>query len=171
MTFPAAEDRRAALQEACERLIVAWREADKKAKHGAWAVCVHELEAALLAAGPQESWTSDDSRCVDPVNHRGYAPHTCWIAAPNSTNVRGADGGGRAQPEWQPIETAPKDGTKVLLSNQRRVDSSRWVGQTAVGPVGHWLGEWYAPPTHWMPLPNPPAVGGGAVPTQVNREP
>lgn len=60
--------------------------------------------------------------------------------------------------DWQPIETAPKDGTRVLTAK---------VG----GPVGmsFWLTsseKWWdglsghsrnSPPTHWMPLPHPPA--------------
>lgn len=67
--------------------------------------------------------------------------------------------------EWQPIETAPKDGTQILLF---------WPYITQEGGVttGHWYraGEgvpdrWYSPivngyatpPTHWMPLPSPPS--------------
>jgi hypothetical protein len=66
--------------------------------------------------------------------------------------------------EWQPIETAPKDGTTVragAMSGARpglvpyplpyRFLDGRW---TAV--VG---GEWRPidpQPTHWMPLPAPP---------------
>ena len=58
---------------------------------------------------------------------------------------------------WQPIETAPKDGTRVILGNPNN-------------PYGEWpfMGEFDAgkwrihidgqtiDPTHWMPLPEPP---------------
>ena len=69
--------------------------------------------------------------------------------------------------EWQPIETAPKDGTDILL----------WLGEPfnqtrLAGFCRHW-GTWVEEepndflneeifgigcnvPTHWMPLPEPP---------------
>lgn len=81
---------------------------------------------------------------------------------------------------WQPIETAPKDGTMILLFQ---------TGKACIGPVlGWWQGGNYPwsfidshgpaecpnceyeiadyidpngfdshfPPTHWQPLPGPP---------------
>lgn len=58
--------------------------------------------------------------------------------------------------EWQPIETAPKDGTSILLFEPPE--------------LGRFVGYWNTPrqafaavlsvkerqPTHWMPLPHPP---------------
>jgi hypothetical protein len=60
-----------------------------------------------------------------------------------------------AAQQWQPIETAPLDGTQILV---------RCCGE---GRIGFWDGyHWltvpgrYAmtqiPPTHWMPFPDPP---------------
>lgn len=67
--------------------------------------------------------------------------------------------------EWQPIETAPKDGSRFIA----------WTGYMTVSPVewqeGGVISEegfllwWQDPaggclaevrPTHWMPLPAPP---------------
>lgn len=67
--------------------------------------------------------------------------------------------------EWQPIETAPKDGTPVLVF----VPRDRFVAVMQYKPRhngdkigGDWaedLGEqfWRFTPSHWMPLPEPPA--------------
>lgn len=67
--------------------------------------------------------------------------------------------------KWQPIETAPKDGTSVLLWFPSR---QGYVGRQDCVPC-HWS-EWGGgvwenatsghmqsdTPTHWMPLPAPP---------------
>ena len=74
---------------------------------------------------------------------------------------------------WQPIETAPKDETKVLISNGVWVVTAKYglssnCDNWDEGKVSWWdcLEEecddsWYNTefePTHWMPLPNPPSV-------------
>lgn len=68
--------------------------------------------------------------------------------------------------EWQPIETAPRDGTSVLLFCPA---DDCWESYIAQGwyESGIFDRRWYAAvdenplspqPTHWMPLPNPPAT-------------
>lgn len=69
----------------------------------------------------------------------------------------------RVLPEWQPIETAPKNGTRILLIR---------IGYDDAAICGSWdfYNEDYAwqddarhfdfigyPPTHWMLLPKPSA--------------
>ena len=61
--------------------------------------------------------------------------------------------------EWQPIETAPKDGTPILIWDGEIQYVCAWVQRTP----GDWRwfefdGEFYHSykPTHWMPLPEPP---------------
>jgi hypothetical protein len=51
---------------------------------------------------------------------------------------------------WQPIETAPKDGTDILVWEGGSVGTV-WFSQV----FGEWLGP-YPDFTHWMPLPDPP---------------
>ena len=65
--------------------------------------------------------------------------------------------------DWQPIETAPKDGTRMLGASGPDVsitswDSFRkWINESAVTDDGYgWYGHDDWTPTHWMPLPAPP---------------
>jgi len=79
---------------------------------------------------------------------------------------------------WQPIATAPKDGNKILFYHgDGYVAEGAWTeaeedGQQSMGHDAGWLSnttfpsrtfgnpEYYSeaidPPTHWMPLPEPP---------------
>lgn len=68
--------------------------------------------------------------------------------------------------EWQPIETAPMDGTPILCVVKGIYEPT---GEPFHPDVAHWDGdEWTGTncevdnerntyqPTHWMPLPEPP---------------
>lgn len=62
------------------------------------------------------------------------------------------------QAEWQPIETAPKDSSYVLLAGKYRNDvaSGYWL-QSAYAGNGAWIWPFvHKHPTHWMPLPAAP---------------
>ena len=78
---------------------------------------------------------------------------------------------------WMPIETAPKDGSYLLVSNGHGVWVARFksVYQSGWKPPSPWqsmmLNHAHIPsakrngsPTHWMPLPTPPiaALAEGA---------
>ena len=83
--------------------------------------------------------------------------------------------------DWQPIETAPKDGTTVLLAAPGRVTAGEWCPEQWLTAsdyhmtTGEYLGRsetgecipayWCSwdggftdecAPTHWMPLPDAP---------------
>lgn len=59
---------------------------------------------------------------------------------------------------WQPIETVPRDATMVDLWSQSwgRLTNCRWdEGKWWRDRIGY--EEYEFDPTHWRPLPNPPA--------------
>lgn len=68
--------------------------------------------------------------------------------------------------KWQPIDTAPKDGTVILGYEKRGIVSMYWETYF-IRPEGEVFGFWELgveeeesddmwTPTHWMPLPPPP---------------
>jgi hypothetical protein len=64
-------------------------------------------------------------------------------------------------PEWKPIETAPKDGTDIILFLDGVVIQGWWAGAgwEVVSLFSHGCGccsSMNEPATHWMPLPKPP---------------
>ena len=76
--------------------------------------------------------------------------------------------------EWQPVETAPKDGTPILAHCKNGATYAVWwsdVDERSLGLEPGWLlvggGELARKTsdartlTHWMPLPAPPCVGQG----------
>ena len=59
--------------------------------------------------------------------------------------------------DWQPIETAPRDGSQFLAWDGVCIENIKWRN-------GMWQTSWAhdekysmnGAPTHWMPLPQPP---------------
>lgn len=77
--------------------------------------------------------------------------------------------------EWQPIETAPKDGTGILVYGlpsdiegvrftSPGVHAAYWdsIDSAFCLKGASWLGP-FIKPTHWQPLPEPPSAGGADV--------
>ena len=68
----------------------------------------------------------------------------------------------RQSPGWQPIHTAPKDGSHVHVWWDGRCVESYWIERSHKDP--RYLFGWQIPsfaslngqPTYWMPLPTPP---------------
>ena len=75
-----------------------------------------------------------------------------WIDCPEE--------GEGEQVMWKPIESAPKDGTRVLSYREGYAESMAvvWWNGTGCG-AACWLpvnGAVWHSPTHWQPLPAPP---------------
>lgn len=72
--------------------------------------------------------------------------------------------------EWQPIETAPKDGTQIVCAWPTRAsfefEIAVWgINENDDGWFDEDGGTWFdcegnelCPPTHWMPMPQAPAL-------------
>lgn len=66
--------------------------------------------------------------------------------------------------EWQPIETAPDDGTEILVTVRYNIGADEYASSTwvdSIMPDGSWFIyperiDLPFPPSHWMPLPDPP---------------
>ena len=65
--------------------------------------------------------------------------------------------------QWSPIETAPKDGTEILIFGEGEFAVAAWNGSEwrDIGDIG-WGGMDGASPTHWKPLVPPNVVVQGA---------
>lgn len=98
---------------------------------------------------------SDASACD------GWSGDACCISYESAQAIE------RLIPKWQPIETAPKDGTSVLLFKQSMDFKIRGYGYWEGGDsfVSGWISKGFddtfgnlglANPSHWMPLPEPP---------------
>ncbi len=145
--------------------------------------CADELSAVLLAVDEPPQQEQEDSfprlkgRCPNCGNDtlfrgsKGYI--TCsWLKCSNpgaATDLLNATADAperiarlrAAEPDgWQPIETAPKDGTNIMLGWPTMTMSGYWADwagrKSWVTSRGEYGGS--AAPTHWMPLPAPPVL-------------
>jgi hypothetical protein len=64
--------------------------------------------------------------------------------------------------EWQPIETAPRDGRFIVFEPTEGRGRVLMADRVSAGPtllwrrVGGHPEDFFVKPTHWMPLPAPP---------------
>lgn len=79
-----------------------------------------------------------------------------WPTAENIAALMNEHLGRKLAHEWQPIETAPRDGRAYLVVDEI-VDTAHRA------QIAFWSGAWLSTekerplnPTHWMPLPEPP---------------
>lgn len=62
--------------------------------------------------------------------------------------------------QWQPIETAPRDGENVLLADESgSMIVGFWNNRTNAWDDGDYR-SFMTWPTHWMPMPKPPRLTG-----------
>lgn len=115
------------------------------------------LKVAFSIAGAVEGTSQPSVRAVSAI---AKAIHDAVMAE-------------RERGHWQPIETAPKDGTPIDLWGVNHLHPQK-TGRRATdvtwGPVRDWMGRERADwqhgmaedfePTHWQPLPSAPKAEG-----------
>jgi hypothetical protein len=70
--------------------------------------------------------------------------------------------------DWQPIKTAPRDGTDILVCMTHNLPDGEWetiqwvdwARDTIEWPIFRDRIDIPFPPTHWMPLPDAPQETG-----------
>lgn len=109
------------------------------------------------------------------ASRRNWTWSTHWKPLPEPplaepSSVDGAD-------PWQPMETAPKDGTTINMTDGQSVDVGGWVsaadqgaepGEEHLIAAGWWFLNKDMQPTHWTPLPAPPSAEPPSVPAVPN---
>lgn len=147
-------------------------------KDGMCTLCADQADAKQEAKNAQEAWPHmGPHRAVQLSESFG-----AWFTAVDMATAaaQGFRDGQASQPAvaagWLPIETAPKDGSAVLVHPPTWDDSARtcsvatynldqyamkprpyWERDDAMGKVGYSRDK---PPTHWRPLPPAPSTEG-----------
>ena len=108
---------------------------------------------------------------MDAPERMWIFPKKGWFNAGASTHRIAASGARDLEyiradlvPQWQPIETAPKAGTWVMLYESNGyewgVDCTHWLA--SMNLHGEWVDQddclVVRHPTHWMPLPEAPTT-------------
>jgi hypothetical protein len=108
------------------------------------------------------------------IGERDPKQHICWTAADRLAALSAPKGRDAEDirretiEEWQPIETAPKDGTHLLvwqgLHGRQEYFECWWKEDSRYG--GYWMDyiDSEPIPLFWMPLPKPPILSHHSTP-------
>ena len=145
-------------------------------KDGMATLCADHADAEQEAKNAQEAWPHMGPHRAVRLVEVGDAGFTAADMA--TAEARGFRDGQAAQAAvaagWMPIDTAPKDGSAVLVyppiwvqrtcsvatyKSDRYAKKPRpyWKRDDAMGKVGYSRDK---PPTHWRPLPPAPSTEG-----------
>src|SRR3954471_6321829 len=113
-------------------------------------VQVHTFDISRYSVGCSSD--GDDGECM------GYQSMTTFARKTDAAKAWNKRAGG-----WQPIASAPKDGTSVLVSGPSFPAKHGPYISTGMYRDGMWFEreemyprEWLNARTHWQPLPAPP---------------
>lgn len=137
-----------------------------------------QFRTIRINAGLSVNELADVLRISDGRSIRRYEDGSRAISGPIALHMERIANGQFDAVQWQPIETAPKDGTNILVSafhdnglgeiyeEGGKPDVVHWSPTTKRADDGAEI-NWVArgtrlrssgafSPTHWMPLPEPP---------------
>ena len=104
-----------------------------------------------------------DTQCLPEIQDQYFTVELC-----NAIDAARAAVGNPPASAWQPIETAPRDGTRLLTWDGEDMQLA-WVKRDFSDPewdkhLNFWvytdeeLTYYDYQPTHWQPLPSPPPI-------------
>lgn len=114
--------------------------------------CGEALQEARVVDGDTFRWRKLQGCCTDGPEVHIDTLADDRVAAEERAAQAAIDAWNTRAPQWQPIESAPKDGTRLMLWDSR-------AGGYAV--TGAWVAgsaDDHETITHWQPLPAPPEV-------------
>lgn len=117
-----------------------------------------ELDALLAVEGRDEK--NDAHKEQTQVDLAEAGSETLYRSACNICGREWKDGKQVAGPDtWLPIESAPKDGTPVLVFDEGAILIASYVERGDDDVKAGWYdnGIMEPPPQFWMPLPAPPS--------------
>ncbi len=137
------------------------------------------MAVSACAIGPSDEWSKStrsgyEQAALDctmnilrienepPNTLAAFTDAELLAAAMQLPDVRALVGARKTAATWQPIETAPLDGSEIIVWSYREdAFVAFWHG-----PSNSWLwtsrdlsGDERLDPTHWQPLPPPPKGG------------
>lgn len=140
---------------------------------------------SIAQEAPAQAVAIYNGRCTIDCGEHGHHDIELLKLIPEGSKLYTAPPKAQPMSEWQPIETAPKDGQPIILGRSGNDDvcpfsgQGRWYEEDHDGPdnMGHDAGflddefQFFScarsfgnpayqsagtQPTHWMPLPEPP---------------
>lgn len=118
------------------------------------AVTTNEMRYHLAMSGFDTFWP----QWVEENMHLSKGGAQSWLRY--LLALEGAPAASGATPEWQPIETAPKDGTGFIARSGYKYDNEAFYCVWGIRE-NHFVkpeydSEGWVNPTHWMPIPAAP---------------
>jgi len=132
----------------------AMSERDSRTEHP-----MSDMEKAIEAAAKALMDDLYDGRASLPEDHPAYLPVTVLCTKRAELALTAALP--HLVQEWQDISTAPKDGTPLLAwENEARGPFKCWWNADWSKAEAYWTDDADSEPqpTHWRPLPDPPAA-------------
>ena len=149
---------------------------EQRMKHNGWEAAplyAHPPAAQPVAQGEREAFEAELQKMPECApefeQHRAWVEHFAWLLWQARAARSAAQGAAQVQ-AWQPIETAPKDGTLVLLLQKcegGNLEPITAFWEPTFGWTDNARGSWWGfDAVGWMPLPAAPSPAGERTSTE-----